>query len=229
MVTRAIRFGAVALAAAAAVSVAAACGSPEFTYVKNSEEQTYFKVPDGWHRISEGALEEQFIAEPKESLTAEIKRQRSWSVAYDAAAPPSVSHLLSGQTTDEPIVYAEILQLSEEQQGVLSLDMMRDYFFPVTKDARDAVAAAGGGQQLGFFEPVSDEVLTPSTGIHGVRVIFDYRLAGGALHTFDQTALVNNSTNRLYVLLIRCSTRCYRQRADQLDTIATSFTVRSRS
>jgi hypothetical protein len=227
MVTRAIRTGTAALAIATVVAAATACGEPEFTYVKNSGEQTYFKVPHEWHRIGEGDLEKLLIDEPAESATAELKRQLSWSVAYDAAASPSGAHLLSGVTTDEPIVYALVLQLTAGQRGTVSEDLLRDFFFPVTEDARKA--AAEGGSQLRFFEKVGDEVLTPSANIRGVRVVFNYQLSGGVLHTFDETALVNNATDHIYVLLIRCSTRCYRQRADELNAIATSFTVRNRS
>jgi hypothetical protein len=231
MVTRAIRAGAAALAVAAVFAAATACGESKFTYVKNSGEQTYFRVPHEWHRIDESTLESLLIQEPDESLTAEIKRQLSWSVAYDAAADSSVTHLVTGGTTSQPIVYAEILQLTAQQQGAISLDLLRNYFYPVTQDAREAAAAAAavGGREPPFFELVSDEVLTPSKNIHGVRTVYNYELSGGVLHTFDLTALVNNATNHLYVLLIRCSTRCYRDRADELNKIATSFTVRNRS
>ena len=34
----------------------AACGAPQFTYVANSASQTYFKVPNGWHKMSDAAL-----------------------------------------------------------------------------------------------------------------------------------------------------------------------------
>ena len=40
-------------------------------------------------------------------------------------------------------------------------------------------------------------------------------------------ALVNNDSSKLYLMIIRCSTACYRARSAELGTIATSFTVRS--
>ena len=33
------------------------CGAPQYTYVANSSQSTYFKVPHGWHQISGGALQ----------------------------------------------------------------------------------------------------------------------------------------------------------------------------
>ncbi len=72
-----------------------------------------------------------------------------------------------------------------------------------------------------------DEVLTPANGLHGVREVFDYELASGVMHTFDETVLVNNDSSTIYLMIIRCSSSCYRERSTELDTIATSFTVRS--
>jgi hypothetical protein len=121
-------------------------------------------------------------------------------------------------------VYARVAQLTTDEQNAVSLDMLRNAFLPVTADARQAATAT---LPLTGFELVHDEVLTPSSGLHGVRVVYDYELGNGVLHTFDQTALVNNDGSKLYLLIIRCSTNCYRQRSGELDTIAKSFTVRS--
>jgi hypothetical protein len=119
--------------------------------------------------------------------------------------------------------------LSTAQQNEVSLDMLRNAFLPVTDDARQAAeeSAGAGGTGLTGFELVNDQVLTPANGLRGVRVVYDYELGGGVLHTFDQTALVNNDGSKLYLLIIRCSTSCYRARSGELDTIAKSFTVRS--
>ncbi len=32
------------------------CAAPQFTYVANSSTNTYFKVPYGWHKISDSSL-----------------------------------------------------------------------------------------------------------------------------------------------------------------------------
>jgi hypothetical protein len=141
----------------------------------------------------------------------------------DASADPTSDHLLTNDVTNEPIVYARVAQLTEAQQNAISLDMLRNAFLPVTEDARQAATTL----QLTGFELVHDQVLTPSSGLHGVRVVYDYELANGVLHTFDQTALVNNDASKIYMLIIRCSTSCYRERSSELDTIAKSFTVRS--
>jgi hypothetical protein len=224
MVKRAIHVAAAAIALAAVVAGAGACAPPEFTYVKNSGQKTYFKVPHEWHQIGTGDLDDKLGGTNPDSASSQVRQQLWWSVAYDASAEPTASHLLTSGPTDEPIVYARVAQLTESQQNAVSLDMLRNVFLPVTDDARQAAADS---IDLTGFELVHDEVLTPSNGLHGVRVVFDYELAGGILHTFDETALVNNDGSKLYLLLIRCSSSCYRDRSGELDTIATSFTVRS--
>jgi len=202
---------------------AAACGAPEFTYVKNSDQKTYFKVPHEWQETGTQALDNLLSGANPDSATAEMRQKLWWSVAYDASADPSAEHLLTAASTAQPIVYARVSQLTKPQQNAVSLDMLRNAILPVTAAAREASTL-----DLTDFELIHDEVLTPSNGLHGVRVVFDYALANGVLHTFDQTAFVNNDGSKLYLLMIRCSTSCYRARSDELDTIATSFTVRSK-
>lgn len=223
MVKRAVRAGAAAIAVAVVV-VAGGCAAPEFTYVKNSGQKTYFKVPHEWHAIGTRSLDDVLSGSNPDSATTQLRQQLWWSVAYDASADPSPDHLLTDEVTNEPIVYVRVAQLTEAQQNAVSLDMLRDSFLPVTDGAREAAAAT---LPLTGFELVHDEVLTPSNGLHGVRVIYDYELARDVLHTFDQTALVNNDGSKVYLLIIRCTTTCYRERSSELDTIAKSFTVRS--
>jgi hypothetical protein len=203
---------------------AAACGTPEFTYVKNSDQKTYFRVPHDWRETGTDTLDNALSGTNPDSATAEMRQKLWWSVAYDASAYPTADHLLTDRVTAEPIVYARVAQLTEPQQNAVSLDLLRNVFLPVTDEAREAAA---GTIALTDFELVHDEVLSQSGGLHGVRVIFDYGL-GGVLHTFDQTALVNTDGSKLYLLIIRCSTSCYRDRSGELGEIAKSFTVRGK-
>lgn len=224
MLMRAIHVGAAAFTVAAVMAGAGGCGEPEFTYVKNSGQKTYFKIPHRWHQIGTDTLDNTLGGTNADSANAKARAQMWWSVAYDASEDPDSDHLLTSSPTDEPIVYARVAQLTESQQNQVSLDMLRNSFLPVTADAREAAAAS---VPLDGFELVQDQVLTPSNGLHGVRVIYDYELDGGVLHTFDQTALVNNDGSKLYLLIIRCSASCYSERSSELDEIASSFTVRS--
>ncbi|MBW6435386.1 hypothetical protein KZ829_16740 [Actinoplanes hulinensis] len=211
-------------AAVAALTLFAGCGASEFTYVKNSGERTYFKVPHEWHEVGTKSLDDALTGLNSDSAAAGLRQRLWWSVAYDASAYPSAEHLMTAGVTTEPILYARVAQTTEAQRDTISLDILRNFFLPVTQEARDSVAQT---TSLTGFELLQDEVITPDNGLHGVHVVYNYDLGLGVLHTFDQTALVNNDGSKIYLLLIRCTTSCYAERSGELDTIATSFTVRS--
>lgn len=220
---RIVRTG-IALVAATAALAVAACGNLEYEYVKNSEEQTYFKIPSSWQQVDQEALDEWAVGADPDSATAKIREQLLWTVAYDADSDPAASHVYGMLPTPEPVAWAKVEQLLPEQSDTVSFDALRDAVMPVTDTAREQAVEAGS--TLTNFELLRDEVLTPDKGVRGVRVVFNYALLG-QLHTFDLTALVNNDASRLYMLFVRCAAKCYSERADELDGIVTSFTVRS--
>ena len=211
--------------AVAAILVTAACAAPEYNYVKNSGQKTYFKVPHDWQQTGTDSLDDELTDTPADSARAAARKQAWWSVAYDAASTPNAQHLTSNGVTAQPIVYARIAPLTKSQQNAVSLDALRDFILPVTDYGREA--AAESGIELSGFELLHDEVLAPGNGVRGIRVVFDYMLGSGVLHTFDKTVLVNNDNSKMYLLMIRCTTACYKARFDELNAIATSFTVRS--
>jgi hypothetical protein len=203
------------------------CGAPQYTYVKNSGERTYFKVPRQWHRVDQAALDEAVSPDDPDSQAAVARQQLVWSIAYDADAAPAPIHLFSGDG-DRPFVYATVRRLTQTQQAQMSFDGLRNAILPVTDAARQVADQAG--LPLDGFELLSDEVVHPRTGIRGVHIVFHYRVGGpGELNTFDQTAYVNDDASRMYLLLIRCSARYYRDHGSEVRDVATSFTVRSSS
>ena len=197
-----------------AVTVAA-CGAPQFTYVANSSANTYFKVPYGWHKVDDAAL-------GKELNTS--SGSGAWSVAYDAGTAPSAAHVFSSQIT-RPFVFAVVGQLSSTESNQISYNGLRDFLLPVTSAARQS--AAKSGFPLTGFQLLDDSVLDPGQGVHGVRVTFDYTYPDGSIDTFDQVALLNAEETKVYVLMAHCQTSCYSQFLRQIDTVMTSFTVRS--
>jgi hypothetical protein len=212
------------LVAVGALALAAGCGSNKYEYVKNSQQKTYFKVPSTWRQVDQGSLDD-FVNGSDGSAASRIKQQTVWSVAYDAARTPGPEHIFGYSSTTEPVVWAKVEQVDPTVADIVSFDALRNLVLPVTSDARQQ--AAQNGFPLTDFEALHDEVLTPAKGLHGVRVVYNYKMPGGEVQTFDQTALVNDNATTLYMLLLRCDARCYVDRADELQDVATSFTVRS--
>ena len=206
----------------AVIVTAAACGAPEYTYIKNSSDRTYFKVPSSWRPIDEKALEQ--ISSGGSSTPPE--KSDTWVVAYDAADVPSPAHLVDKDTA-EPIVYASVQKVPEAARAQVSLDTLRDLLLPVTPAAREGAAA--GSATFTDFKLVEETVLTPEPGLRGVHEVFQYRVQKGPLQTFDKTAYVNSDASKVYVMLLRCSSECYKARRAELESVTASFTVQEGS
>jgi hypothetical protein len=208
------------LLVAVATSLLAGCSSPEYTYVSSSKYDTVFRVPADWSRISEEELEKTIFGD--ESASAQVAAENAWVAGFDASAKPEVDHLFGSDAAD-PNLYVVVRDLDPQTQGQLSLDSMRDLLLPVTEGARQQAEAAGMAPQ--GFELLQDELLEEEGGLRGVRVVFNYDL-GESLQTFDQTVFVDQSTSRVYLLLVRCSAKCYQDRGEELKDVAASFTVK---
>ncbi len=222
MASKTSRFGKVlgGLGVLLAAGTAAGCAAPQFTYVADSSANAYFKVPYGWHRISDVSLAAQFKT-PGSSLG----QNGIWDIAYDAALAPTAVHLFSPNAT-KPFAFAFVTPLSSSASQSMSDDRLRDVLLPVTAASRLA-EAQGGNFPLTHFRLLRDRAIKPGPDVHGVWDTYSYTYPGGTTDTFDQVALTNSDKTQLYVLMVHCVTTCYRQNRDQIDTIVSSFTVRS--
>jgi hypothetical protein len=208
-----------AIAGLSAVVIAGAvagCGAPQYTFVANTADHAYFKVPHGWTRISSSALSAAVDSEGSQSGT--------WTVGFDASKAPAADHVL-GVVPAQPFAYATVGQVSPTVTSELSYNTLRDFFLPVTAAARQN--AAKQGFPLTSFRLLASSMVTPGQGIHGVRETYDYTYPGGLVVTFDQVALTNADDTEVYLLMVHCLSACYSQDQRAINTVMTSFTVRS--
>jgi hypothetical protein len=194
------------------------CAAPQYTYVANSSQSTYFKVPHSWHQISPDAL-------------ANILQQvgssgGAWTVAYQAGSSPTASDFLNFATS-QPFVFAEVGTLSSTASNGLSYNTLRDFFLPVTSTMRQQVSSQGNFP-LTDFKQIRDEQLMLGQGVHGVRETYDYTDSGIA-DTFDEVALTNADQTVVYLLVLHCTTSCYNNDQTEINDVMSSFTVRSPS
>jgi hypothetical protein len=189
------------------------CGAPQYTYVANSSQSTYFKVPYAWHKISNSALQK-----------ATGSSGGGWLVAYEAGGKPTANDFQNFGTS-QPFVFAEVGQLNQTASNQLSYDSLRDIFLPVTSTARQN-AAAQANFPFTNFSQIRDQVLTLRLGVHGVRETFDYSY-GGVADTFDVIALTNADQTELYLLVLHCTTSCYSNDQTVINNVMSSFTIRS--
>ena len=196
----------------------AGCAAPQFTYVADSSAKTYFKVPNYWHKIDD------------DSLAAQLKSSGFtiggpiWDQGFDAAGIPSASHVLSASVR-KPFALALVAPLSSAASSAMSYNLLRDFILPVTSTSRQN--AAKSGFPLQNFQLVSDSVIAPGSGVHGIREVYSYTYPDGSTDTFDQVALTNSNSTMVYMLLVHCLSTCYSKNTSAIDTVMQSFTVGS--
>lgn len=195
------------------VGLSATSCATSYTYVADSGDNAYFKVPPSWHQVDEHSLQ---------SLTGSSTNLGSylWSRAYDSSTNPSAQHILT--STPQPVVFASVISLSSGERGSLSLNSMRDLFLPVTSAARQAATAQGA--QLTGFQSLSDTIISNGHGDRGVREIFNYTF-NGLPETFDLTVMTDSNTTKLYFLLVQCEESSFATDYNQIAQVVGSFTV----
>ena len=196
-----------------------ACGAPAYTYVTDSPNSTYFKVPTGWHEISTSSLDAALEA-------AGGTGQGIWATAFDAGAAPSAGNFLSFGVS-QPFVFSEVGTLSSDASNQLSYNGLRDFLFPVSDSGR-ATAQASSAFPLTDFKSIADDTIKASNGVHGVREVFQYSYNGVA-DTFDEVSLTNADQTVAYFIIVHCTSKCYSQYQSDINTVMSSFTVGSSS
>jgi hypothetical protein len=195
------------------------CGAPAYTYVADSANSTYYKVPTNWHPVSQASLDR--ILTSGGGSTSGV-----WIAGFDAGKSPSANNVLSYSPTD-PVVFSEVIPLSQVVSNGLSYDGLRDFVLPVTSAARQNYAASGS-TQFGSFNQSRDDTITAANGIHGVRETFRYTVSGVS-DTFDEVVLTNANQTVVYLLMAHCTSMCYTHNQIDINTVMSSFTVGSSS
>jgi len=203
-----------------AAVVFSACAAPNYTFVTNSSDHVYFKVPAGWNQINQRDIDKFAAGDLDEAAAAQLRAQ-TWTVAFDAGENPSIQHIFAAQVQD-PVVFARVMRRDGGDGSAMTLDALRDFFLPVSETAR--LTAQATGQALPGFRSVVDDVTTREGGLKGVHEVFHYTV-NGVVQTFDQTALATKDGSRVYILLVRCTRSCYAERHDEVASVVRSFIV----
>jgi hypothetical protein len=196
------------------------CGAPAYTYVADSASSTYYKVPTNWHAISQSSLD-QALTSGGSATTSGV-----WVAGYDAGRSPSANNVLSYSPTN-PVVFSEVIPLSQDASNGLSYDELRDFVLPVSTTGRQSYMASGSTQFSGFSQS-RDDIISAHNGVHGVRETFKYTVSG-VTDTFDEVALTNADQTVVYFLMTHCTSSCYANHEADINTVMSSFTVGSTS
>jgi len=228
-------FGAVVLS----MLVVAGCGSSKFQYVSNSSSSTYLKVPRDWKKFDQQELVGAELSaareanQPSSLIDVLVNRQYQWRVAFDADPQPSVDHTLALST--DPVVEVSVRQLEPAERQQVSLAALRNVVVNYDEQkqmAQDAISSGTvgvNGATTASFRPIDEQELNLPDGVHGVHLRYVLRTnASSPFYAFDQTALVDARSQRLYVLLIRSSESQFLLHNGLFTEIAKSFTVKAK-
>jgi hypothetical protein len=218
-----------------------------YDYMRNANERTAFRLPQGWTTYDEATVLGQSGA-PQGDVADPIR----WLVGIDGDPAPSVSHVLNGDdvSTDYPQGIAMVQDLSFAERDDMSVKALRNYIFPVDQliqDDNNAVVVS-----------YDDEVL--DGGLRGVHMVVSFReavlaaarqaaadpsapsidsdvlqrslLGGGGTAVltpgfveFDQYTVVDQSTHKLYLMILACTSECYQRNRATIEDTVNSWTV----
>lgn len=198
----------------------AGCGASQYTYVTNSEDRVYVRVPATWQQLDERSMKDALGIDP----TIDLAEAGFWLEGYDADTSPSATHLL-GPRAEAPALLVSVQQVPPAGRGQVSLDYLRDVFWPVSPAKQEKLAQNPASPMSGFTV-MDDEVLTPGDGLRGVHTTYRFSLSDGPAQVFDQTVYTNDDASKIYIFFVRCSAECYEQRQQEIDNVVSSFTVR---
>ena len=213
MIRRAFGLLGVAVVLAGALS---ACARPDFQYTADKPGTApagtvYFKVPSGWSQFPAKQIQAAESSWVTDSTAKTVLDATTWQEAYDAAPQPSLDHVLGASTPQHPVVYASLRTLYQEESAVTDASL-RDMVVPVST--------------LGSkVEVRTDEKVTQGSAT-GLHLVFSFTPRDGLPEeTIDQTAYLSEGKDAVYLLVVRCTSDCYRTNADAIRSVTSSYTI----
>ena len=186
--------------------------STSATYLGSTGQEFYFKAPKHWYTLSSSDL--QSIGLPTAAQDSQLKAQGASYPVYATLASP-VAHLgRNGLAGSDPWVLGLVKVLGSTDQTGTSLSSLEDEIFNVS-------GASSSGLTVKALQPSK---LVVKGGLRGTLVEYQLGIGASSL-AFEQEAVMNSPTNKVWVLAAGCSARCFVSHQRVLEGIVKSFTV----
>jgi hypothetical protein len=208
-----VRSAAVLLLVAAPFALAA-CAGTGYHYVKSSENKTYFKVPDSWKLYDQDSVLDALKGSLSED-EIEQRRDTMWTTVFDANPAPTLNHLGSNRP-GFPLGQAVVRPLSPDAADSASLQSLRNIFFNVDDALQNGTAHVSA----------YDLVELPG-GFHGSHLIARVENKNTSI-TFNQMALFDQATSKVYAISVYCTTDCYDKYESKIESVINSWTVKDK-
>lgn len=141
-----------------------------------------------------------------------------WQEAYSPSSKIGPLNVFSIRPTAEPLVFVRVRWLFPEEVNDMSYNALRDMVEPVTEWVNNP------DETTPEYSIIDDYEVTQKGG-RGVRTVFSF-VYDGTSQTIDQTALMSMDGQKVYLLVARCTTKCYQKSSEVIEKIVASFTVR---
>jgi hypothetical protein len=218
-----------AVLAVAIGATLAACGSPSYEYVRNTEARTAFKVPIDWTVFDEATLQGEPAGPP-----VDTPDPVEWLIGLDGHPTPAVEHVMAdgGYYSDYPQGIAAVLRLTEQQRDGISYGALRNLILPIDQITdqvgREAVQVLAyddriekdGFRGLHFEAQIWASALEGDLAAGGSEVLFDERFV-----QISQTAYLDPGSDKVYVLAVLCSAECYGRNRGDIESVIQSWAV----
>lgn len=204
-----------ALFLAAAIGLTG-CSSSQ-TYAKNKSDGVYFTLPNGWKKITQKELNDR-ESQSKSAGAVDRLALVTWQEAYSKVGEATPKEVFSLKSPKSPLVYVRVRDLSMEEVQSVSYNSLRDIIVPLTSWINKGNTAQDFAL-INDYEIVQDKA-------RGVHTIFSFVGSDGIDQTINQLALVSENRSKIYVLLVRATTKDYLAQEKELNKIADSFTIR---
>lgn len=189
-------------------------------YVSSTAQGIFFKLPQGWHVFGQNQLKRAgFVLDVNATNRADqTALGNSYPVFYSLSSPSRRVATRFGIQFDSklPWALAVVISLGYNSQSTITLAQLTDQFFNV-----DGLAAAGG-KAIALRHP-SEVVSGP---YRGMRIAYRVDQPVGRPFDFEQVAVLNSATTKLWMLDLGCSPSCFEHNRRAMDFIAGSFTVK---
>lgn len=229
-----------------------ACSAPEYRYVRDSSTRTAFRIPTGWTTYDEATVLGELNGSPQGDQPNPI--QWLVGVDGDPSASVAHVLNGSDLGTDYPQGIVVVQDLSFVERDYASINYLRNFLFPIDQliqnesnaevvsyddeihdgglrglhmvvsfrasalaDARQAAAAAAGTQ--GSAPSDADTLQRALLGGAGTGVLSPDFIE------LDQKALIDDSSHKLYLVIMLCSSGCYQRNRAQIEGAVDSWTV----
>jgi hypothetical protein len=171
--------------------------------------------------------------QPPSQVDNYIDQLVQWRVAFDSDPVPSLEHITGFNPA--PIVDVRVRGLLDFERDRVSMSDLRNLFVPYDTLKKQADEDA---QQKPLLTPtnskdfraIDEKELQLDGGLRGVHLVFEIRDPDDPerFYMFNQTALLDAKTARIYVLLVRAGEKEYIDNVDTLDEVAKSFTIKQK-